>query len=180
MSLQRDITTSLQAISHLILDVDGTLTTGNVVYDSQKHETKSFSVRDGAALNIARSAGIKFIILTGRESVAVHMRATELGAETIAQGIKDKKTWLQKYMQEQNLCAENIAYIGDDVNDALAMPLAGFIACPCDACIEVLSLAHYVAPQKGGEGAVRDVIQFLLCLQGKWSKSVHSVFGLRQ
>lgn len=178
MGLQRDITCNVHAITHVIIDVDGTLTDGGICYDATGNELKTFCTRDGAGLLAAKHTGLALIILTGRESRAVQRRAQDFDVDILEQGVQNKHTWLTEFMAANNLQSENFAYIGDDLNDYAAMQISGFVACPKDACPEVRSLAHFVAERKGGQGAVRDAFEFLLSLRGEWDAAVKSVYGI--
>jgi 3-deoxy-D-manno-octulosonate 8-phosphate phosphatase (KDO 8-P phosphatase) len=164
-------------IKHIILDVDGTLTDSGVYYDNHGNELKKFSTKDGTGFFIARAAGIKLIILTGRESEATVRRMTELKADSIQQNVKDKAAWLREYMTVNGVDKAEIGYIGDDVNDLSSMRLCGFVGCPADACKEVKAIADYVSPLCGGHGAVRDSIEYLLTKGGLWSECVEKVYG---
>lgn len=163
----------------LVLDVDGTLTDGGLYLDSTGNETKKFSVRDGAGLSLARAAGIQVMILTGRESVPVRRRAEELHLDFCVQNCKDKAAYLAGFLKEQGFAKDQVAYVGDDWNDLAAMDLAGFVACPADADELVRRRADFVSPRKGGEGAVRDAVVFLLRRQGRFEVLVEQVYGAR-
>lgn len=178
MGLQRDLTCKVKNITHVIIDVDGTLTDGSICYDATGNELKTFCTRDGAGLLAAKHMGLKLIILTGRESIAVQRRARDFKVDILEQGVQNKSKWLTEFMATNGLKSENFAYIGDDLNDYAAMQLSGFIACPKDACPEVRNLAHFVAERKGGHGAVRDVFEFLLSLRREWDAAVKSVYGI--
>ena len=102
----------------------------------------------------------------------------ELKADYIIQNVKDKVTFLRDFMVEHHIEKEQLAYIGDDLNDMAPMQLAGFIACPADSCQEVMRIADYVSPIKGGYGAVRDVIENMLRYCGEWDDAVRNVYGI--
>lgn len=161
----------------LVLDVDGTLTDGGLYLDSTGNETKKFSVKDGAGLVIARKAGIQVMILTGRESEPVRRRAAELSLEYCVQNCKNKVAYLSNFMEEHQLTAQQVAYVGDDWNDLAAMKLCGFVACPADAAAEVKAIANYVCPQKGGEGAVRGAVEKLLNDASILQATINAAFG---
>ena len=117
----------------LVLDVDGTMTDGGIYYDSHGTEIKKFAARDGAGLLIARSAGIKVMICTGRESEPVRRRAAELKLDYVYQNVRRKSDFLREFMAQNGYAKEEVAYCGDDINDLAAMNLCGFVACPADA-----------------------------------------------
>lgn len=149
-------------IKLLIMDVDGTLTDGGIYYDDAGHEMKKFYVKDGTGIRIALENGIECMILTGRESACVKRRGEELGISYICQGITDKQAFLQNFMKEKGLSGEDIAYIGDDVNDLECMQLVKFRGCPADAAKEVKNTVEYICQKAGGCGAVREFIEWIM------------------
>ena len=164
------------AIKLVVLDVDGTLTDGSISYCSSNIEMKTFNVKDGAILNSLTQLGIEVIFLTGRKSEATTKRAQELNIKAI-QGVTDKETVLKEYMLEHGISGENIAYIGDDINDHNAMLLCDFKACPVDAALEIKSICDYVSDHRGGYGAVRDICESLLHRMGKYEDFLN-LFGI--
>ena len=164
-------------VSYLVLDVDGTLTDSGVYYDSMGNELKKFSTKDGAGFDIAHAAGIQLIVLTGRECEATSRRMKELRVDILAQHVRDKAAWLKDYITANDLTGDEVGYIGDDLNDIPAMKLCGFVGCPTDSCKEVKALADYVSPVRGGHGAVRDCIEYLLTESGQWESAVKKAFG---
>ena len=121
----------------LVLDVDGTMTDGGVYYDATGNETKKFAIKDGAGLVLARTAGIRVMICTGRECEAVRRRAADLKITDVYQNVGKKAAFLRGFMAENHYAREEVAYCGDDLNDLAAMALCGFVACPADAAAEV-------------------------------------------
>lgn len=166
----------LENVEILVLDVDGTLTDGGIYIDNNGIETKKFSVKDGLGIKLAKQAGIEVIILTGRESICVKQRAMELGIKYVFQGVQDKVKFLKQFVIENNLNFQNIAYIGDDLNDLSTMQLVGFTACPGDAAKEIKDYVDYKLIQKGGCGAVREFIDLLLNETGKWREAVEKLY----
>ena len=162
----------------LVIDVDGTMTDGGIYYDEHGNEMKKFCTKDAAGFFAAREAGIEIMVLTGRECAATTRRMSEMQVDYLYQNIKDKFAFLQTYMQEHNLIKEDLGYLGDDLNDLPPMQLAGFVGCPADSCSEVLSHADYVSPVKGGRGAVRDTIEYLLRETGEWDKIISVIYGM--
>lgn len=154
-------------IELIVTDVDGTLTDGAIYYGDNNIELKAFSVKDGAVLRPLRRLGIELILLTGRESEAVARRAKDLEATAI-QNISNKVDELKKITDSRNIPFENVAYIGDDINDYAAMACCGFKACPVDAAQEIKAICDYISPQPGGQHAVRDICVQLLKKEGKW------------
>lgn len=147
----------------LIMDVDGTLTDGKIYYGSDGIEMKAFDIKDGYAIkHYLPSNNIIPVIITGRTSDIVSRRAAELGIEEVHQGVLNKVNILQKMKKKYNLQQDNVAYIGDDVIDIECMRECGLIACPADAVKEVVGIANYVCKNKGGQGAVREFIDYLI------------------
>ena len=162
----------------LVLDVDGTLTDGGIYYDATGNELKKFAAKDGAGLLIAHAAGIRVMICTGRECEAVRRRAADLKISDVYQNVGRKAEFLARFMQENGYAKEEVAYCGDDVNDLGAMALCGFVACPSDATDPILARADHICPQRGGEGAVRGAVQYILERDGRWADAVQKAFGV--
>lgn len=165
-------------LKYIVLDVDGTLTDGGIYYDNNGNELKKFCTKDGTGIVCARKAGIKLIILTGRECSATSRRMEELHIDYVIQGIQDKVAYLRKWMEENEINKSELGYIGDDINDLAPMKLCSFIGCPADACDDVKSIANYVSHINGGHGAVRDVIEHYLKEQGLWNQMVKENYGM--
>ncbi len=157
-------------IRYWVLDVDGTMTDGGVYYDDTGNEMKKFHVKDGAGIKMARAAGMKVIVLTGRECRATKRRMEELQIDFLFQNIKNKEECLQQFFEENGILWDETGYIGDDLNDLACMKRAGFTACPADACREVKQCVHYISPVNGGCGAVREIIEHTLRQSGEWEK----------
>ena len=151
----------LSNIKLVILDVDGTLTDGGVYIDSNGVETKKFNIKDGAGIVLAEQVGVAFMILTGRKSYCVEHRANELKIKYVFQGVADKLSYLLQFLTQQGLSPNEVAYIGDDVNDLECMRTVGFTACPADAMEEVRQQCDFVSRYNGGQGAVREVCDMI-------------------
>lgn len=165
----------IKKITHLILDVDGTLTDSGIIYDDHGNELKKFSTRDYAGVYAAHFIGLKVLIITGRECPATERRAKEMKIDELHQNVKNKVGFIEKYMSEHNIVPENLAYIGDDLNDYGAMKrFAGFKACPEDAAPAVKEICDYVSPFKGGTGVVQDVMRYVLKELGRWDEFMES------
>lgn len=164
-------------ISFIILDVDGTLTDGSIIHSSTGAEIKNFSVKDGLVLKVLPKLGIPVVFLTGRNSTITEKRGKELDVQDVLQGVSDKKSALLAYMAKHSMNADNVAYIGDDLNDYAAMRLCGFKACPADAVAEICDICDYISPFAGGHGAVRDICEFILKREGK-HRDFLSMFGV--
>jgi len=163
---------NLTNITLIVLDVDGTMTDGSIYIDNNRVESKKFNIKDGAAILLAQSAGIEFMVLTGRKSECVEQRADELHIKYIAQGVHNKAEYLKKFAETQGFSIENIAYIGDDLNDLQAMHYAGITACPKDAANEVKAYCDFILPRKGGEGVVRAFVELILKKKKIWKTAI--------
>jgi len=162
----------LSRIELLVLDVDGVLTDGRIVYTDAGAELKAFHVRDGSGLKLWTSLGKKAGIITGRRSAIVQRRADELGITAVIQGAADKKTALVQMLAELNLSAERACAIGDDLPDLPMLRACGLAVAVADGCAEAKEDADYVTQAAGGCGAVREVIEWILRAQGVWQELV--------
>ena len=146
-----------------VMDVDGTLTDGKIYIGSKGEEFKSFNVKDGYAINnMLHKNGIKTAIITGRESEIVNIRARELNIDYVYQNVKDKLEILKQIAELYNITFEEVAYIGDDLNDFESMKKCGVTGCPADAVDEIKNISNYISKYNGGEGAVRDFIEWII------------------
>lgn len=146
-------------IKLLVMDVDGTLTDGCIYCSGQGELFKAFNVKDGYAIaHILPKIGVIPVIITGRESDIVRFRASELGIKELHQGITDKLSKLNEVAEKYNCSFENIAYIGDDLNDISCIEECGITACPADSVPEILPKVDYICKNNGGRGAVREFI----------------------
>ncbi len=150
----------------LVLDVDGVLTDGSIVYDDAGRELKAFNIRDGFGLTLWRRAGFEAAILTGRGGGAVVRRARELGIRVIVEGSADKAAGLAEIAARSGVEPGRMAYMGDDWPDLPAMRLAGYPMAPADAEGAVREAAAFVSGRAGGHGAVRDAVEHLLGAKG--------------
>ena len=160
----------LKAIKLLILDVDGVLTDGKVIYTDSGEEIKSFDARDGHGLKLLMRSGIEVILLTGRESKAVLHRARDLGIEHVYQKVLNKIEVYETILTKRNFEDQDVGFVGDDLVDMPVLRKVGFSAAVPDAVPEVKEMVDYVTLKKGGEGAVREICELLLKAQNKWEK----------
>lgn len=150
-------------IKLFVMDVDGTLTDGKINMGPEGELFKSFNIRDGYGINEMLPAhGIVPAIITGRTSTIVENRAKELHVKELYQGRHDKLNTLKELMQKYDCQKENVAYIGDDILDIVCMKECGVIGCPSDACQQVKDIAQYICTNKGGDGAVREFIEYVI------------------
>jgi len=159
-------------IKLLILDCDGVLSDGKVVYGDNEIELKSFSAKDGLGIRMLSFSEIKVAIITGRESQALIRRCKDLRIEYLFQKTRNKLVKTEEILKELKLTWQNVAYMGDDWNDYPALKKAYFSAVPNDANEDIKTKVDFIANSKGGEGAVREFIDFILKKQGKYEKAV--------
>jgi len=183
----------------LLFDVDGVLTDGklfifpapagiaqSIQQDAARHggqggfglqsqtmiEAKGFHAHDGTGISLARLGGIKTGLITKRISETVALRARDLKLEHVHQGIQDKRTCFEQILQQEGISADQAAFVGDDVIDLPVMRHCGFAVAVANARAEVKAEAHFVTKNAGGNGALRDAIEFILRAQGKWKQVV--------
>ena len=166
----------LAMIKLLLLDVDGVLTDGRIIYDNDGGETKAFDVKDGHGLKLVQRAGIQVGIITGRESAVVARRAAELGIELVYQGAKNKILPFNEILKKLALTPEEVAYVGDDIVDLPVMRQVGFAATVADAMDDVKPFADMITKRSGGRGAVREICDFLLKNSGRWASVTSHYF----
>lgn len=155
-------------IKLILLDVDGTLTDGGIYRGNEGEELKKFNVKDGYAIVTAQKLGIEFGIITGKKSRLVEVRAEELKIKYLYQGISQKTEILEEIIEKTALRRDEIAYMGDDLNDIRIMKCVGIKGAPSDAVSEILEIADFVSGKKGGEGAVREFIEYIIKREGNW------------
>ena len=160
----------LSDIRLLLLDVDGVMTDGGIIYDGNGVETKIFNVKDGHGIKMLQRYGIEVGIITGRTSLVVDIRARELGIDLVYQGALKKLESYLDVKQRTGFSDSQIAYIGDDVIDVPVMRRVGFAAAPSDGLLEARNVAHYVTNCAGGRGAVREVCDLILKGRGFWQE----------
>jgi len=157
-------------ITTFIFDVDGVLTDGSVTVFSNGELVRKMNIKDGYALKTAVDMGYNVCIISGGTNPAVKLRLQGLGITDIYLGAHNKTEQLDEYLDIYNIDVKNVLYMGDDIPDYPVMQLVGLPTCPKDAVAEIQSVAKYVSQKKGGNGCVRDVIEQVLKVQGKWNK----------
>ena len=172
LRMPRGVTARAKKIRVLLMDVDGVLTDGRIWLlsrrDGTASEIKGFSAYDGAGLKLARAAGLRTGLITGRESSAVAQRARECEIEFVYQGRATKLGSYEEILRATGASDREVAYVGDDLPDLPLLQRAGFAVAVANAAPEVKRAAHYVTSHSGGDGAVREVIELIVKAQGKW------------
>jgi 3-deoxy-D-manno-octulosonate 8-phosphate phosphatase (KDO 8-P phosphatase) len=166
----RDLFERARKIRLLALDVDGVLTDGTIWLSPKGEVTKRFHIRDGLSLMLLRRHGVELAILSGREDAATARRAEDLGIRHVLQGLKKKLPAATSLAKKLGLSLDQVAFMGDDINDVALIGAVGLGCAPADGCHEALEAARFVAPHGGGQGAVRDLAELLLKAGGAWAK----------
>ncbi len=166
----------LEQIRILLMDVDGVLTDGRIIIDSNGIESKFFNVKDGHGIKMVQRAGMEVGIISGRESQVVEKRAAELGITCIYQKAHDKLVPYREILAKTGFKDHQVAYIGDDVIDIPILRRVGFAAAPADAIREVFPHVHFVSEKAGGWGAVREVCDLLMKCQNAWDSITGKYF----
>ena len=165
-----------QRIKLLLLDVDGVLSDGRIVVDNEGEEMKFFDARDGHGIRLLARAGIEVGLLTGRYSRVVSHRARDLGIRMVYQKVFNKVDVYQKIKRRKRLTDQEVAYVGDDIVDLPVLRRVGLSIAVRDAWEGLKYKVDYVTEQKGGRGAVREVVEMLLHAQGKWGEVTKSYY----
>jgi 3-deoxy-D-manno-octulosonate 8-phosphate phosphatase (KDO 8-P phosphatase) len=168
------LTKLFKNIKLLILDVDGVLTRGEMIYDDKGREIKIFNVKDGLGVSLLGKAGIQTILLTAKESKAVRRRAQDMGVSEVISGILPKEKALRGILERYHVHYKEICFIGDDLLDAGVMKLVGLPITVKDASAQIKKTARYITSKRGGEGAVREVVDLIVKAQ-KLESKIYSV-----
>jgi 3-deoxy-D-manno-octulosonate 8-phosphate phosphatase (KDO 8-P phosphatase) len=167
----------LRRIRLLLFDVDGVLTNGTILLHPDGSESKMFHIRDGAAIVWAQRAGMQVGLLSARTSEATTRRAQQLGISIVIQGRPDKLAGYEEVRQQTGLGDDEIAYMGDDLQDLPVLRRVGFSAAPADAPSAVRAHVAWVSRTGGGQGAVREMVEHVLQAQGTWTAAVAEFLG---
>jgi len=163
-------------IKVLLMDVDGTLTDGSVTLLSQADgtalEIKSFDAHDGQGLSLARTAGLRTGVITGRESAALRRRARELGMEFVYEKQAQKVAAYEEILKKSGARESEVAFLGDDLPDLTIMRRVGLSVAVGDAAVEIKRAAHYVTKAAGGYGAARELVELILKSKGVWEQMI--------
>jgi 3-deoxy-D-manno-octulosonate 8-phosphate phosphatase (KDO 8-P phosphatase) len=166
----------LKEIQLVILDVDGVLTAGEIIYSDKGEQIKVFNVKDGLGIRMLKAAGIDVGIITGRTGGALKHRCRNLGIDLVFDGIRNKTEILDEIMAQTGIAAEQMAFIGDDLPDLAVMKRVGLAVAVADAHETVRQSAHIVTRLPGGRGAVREICDAILQAQGRWTSIMEKLF----
>ena len=174
---RKTLVAALKRIRLFATDVDGVLTDAGMYYSESGEELKKFNTRDGMGIKLLQRAGIVTAIVTQERTKLVARRGEKLMIPEVHQGVMDKVALVREMAERLGLSMEEVAYIGDDVNDVAALKAVGFSATPADGMPQAAAVVDYVCAKKGGEGAVREIIEMILEAQ---HKSVNAIGGKPQ
>lgn len=155
----------------LILDVDGVLTDGRIIYDNFGDELKFFNVNDGLGVYLLNKAGIKTVIITAKKTRAVIKRANDMRVAAVYSNHHKLRIY-QKVLKKFRVKDEEVCFMGDDLLDLSLIKRAGLAVAPPNAIAEVRNLSHYITKKEGGKGAVRELTEIILKSQGLWEKAI--------
>jgi 3-deoxy-D-manno-octulosonate 8-phosphate phosphatase (KDO 8-P phosphatase) len=172
VDIRQEIIDKAKKIKMLLLDVDGVLTDGRIIYDSSGRDMKFFDVHDGLGVYCLKKAGIKTILITAKGSRAIKPRARDMRVEAVFENIFPKTVVLEKVLKKYGLKAEEVCFAGDDLVDLAIMKKVGLPIAVFNAAPEIKQRAAYVTLKLGGHGAVREVVELILKAQGKWEEIV--------
>jgi 3-deoxy-D-manno-octulosonate 8-phosphate phosphatase (KDO 8-P phosphatase) len=167
--------TRLKDIQLFVFDVDGVISDGSVLMDGAGEWVRNMHVRDGLAIKLALKQGFEVAIITAGTSKKVEERMRYLGIEYVFMGVMDKISVLKEFLKQRELELEQTLYMGDDLPDFKCLQAVGVSTCPNDAVVEIRAISDYISHFSGGRGAVRDVIEQTMKVQGKW-KAVEEHF----
>lgn len=176
--ISANLTKKINAIKILALDVDGVMTDGRIIYDDSGKELKTFDVKDGHGIKLLMKVGIDIAIITARKSNVVLYRAKNLGIKMVYQNAINKIEALGDILKRRQLSLEEIAYMGDELIDIPILRRVGFAVAVRDATADVKKYADYITVKNGGCGAVREICDLILNVQGKWTKATEKYFIL--
>lgn len=177
MISEEKLNSALARVRHLVLDVDGVLTDGRLSFDNNGNELKSFHTLDGHGIKMLQKTGVQVAIITGRRSAVVERRAHELGVGKLIQGREDKFTALQELFAGEGYRLEDMAYMGDDYPDLQVMTRVGCPISVPNAAPAVRERALWVTGKRGGEGAVREVCDRIMQVQGTFEAALAPYLG---
>ena len=158
----------LKLIRTFVFDMDGVLTDGRLLIDAHNNWLRRMNIHDGYAIQLAIKENFKVIVISGSDAPNVSDRLNRLGVQDVFMNIKNKEKFIRDFAAEKQISLNEILYMGDDIPDLEVLKLAGLAVCPADAAEEVKAICQYISSFNGGGGAVRDIIEKVLKVQGKW------------
>lgn len=170
--VQQDLREKARQIKLLLLDVDGVLTDGRIIYDSRGRDMKFFDVHDGLGVYLLKKFGIKTVLITAKGSKSIRPRARDMQVEEIIENVFPKSSALEKILKKYNVALNQVCFLGDDLVDLCLMKRVGFPIAVFNAVPEIKQAASYITIREGGRGAVREVAELILKSQDKWKTAL--------
>jgi 3-deoxy-D-manno-octulosonate 8-phosphate phosphatase (KDO 8-P phosphatase) len=167
----------LKSVELLLLDVDGVLTGGEIIYTDHGEQIKQFNVKDGVGIRMLKKAGIEVGIITGRSAAALRHRCENLGIDMVFNGVRDKVKVLEQIIKQNQVALTAIGFVGDDLPDLAILKRVGLAVAVADAHELIRQTAHIITTAPGGRGAVREISEMILKAQGKWEHLIERLFG---
>lgn len=168
MEVQESLKERAKKIKLLLLDVDGVLTDGRIIYDSKGRDSKFFDVHDGLGVYLLSKADIKTVLITAKGSRTIKPRARDMRVAEVFSDISPKSAILGKLLKKYKASKDEVCFVGDDLVDLGLMKLVGLGVAVFNACPEIKQAASYITIRHGGRGAVREIAELILKAQGKW------------
>jgi len=170
--MEEAILEKAKKVKLFLLDVDGVLTDGRIIYDSKGRDMKFFDVHDGMGVYLLKKSGIKTILITAKGSRAIRPRAKDMRVEEVFENVSPKTKVLDKILKKYKVKTEEICFVGDDLVDLCLMKRVGFSVAVFNAVPEIKQASHYITLREGGRGAVREIAELILKTQGKWKEAI--------
>ncbi|MBU3958976.1 MAG: HAD-IIIA family hydrolase [Candidatus Omnitrophica bacterium] len=170
--MEESILNKAKKIKLLILDVDGVLTDGRIIYDCRGCDMKFFDVHDGLGVYLLKKAGIKTVLITAKGSRAIRPRARDMQVEAVFENISPKSAVLEKILKRHKVAMDEVCFVGDDLVDLCLMKRAGLAIAVFNAVADIKQASHYITAREGGRGAVREVAELILKAKGRWKEMV--------
>lgn len=170
MNTREDLIEKAKKIKLLLLDVDGVLTDGRIVYDSRGRDLKFFDVQDGLGVYLLKRCGIPTILITAKGSRAIKPRAQDMQVEQVFTDVSSKSEVLEKILKRYKITNSEACFVGDDLVDLGIMHKVGFAVAVANACAQVKECSDYITHKPGGRGAVREVVELILKSQERWQE----------
>jgi len=172
IKIEETVISFARKIKILLLDVDGVLTDGRIIYNSKGEDSKFFDVHDGLGVYLLKKCGIPTILITAKGSRTIKPRARDMRVEEVYADIHPKSAALEKILKKYKLDPSEVCFVGDDLVDISVMKRVGFPIAVFNACPEVKQKASYITLRQGGRGAVREVAELILKAKGLWPQAL--------
>ncbi|MCX5706771.1 MAG: HAD-IIIA family hydrolase [Candidatus Omnitrophica bacterium] len=173
LEVKEELKSRAKKIKLLLLDVDGVLTDGRIIYDSKERDSKFFDVHDGLGVYVLNKAGIKTVLITAKGSATIKPRARDMRVAEVFADISPKSAVLDKILKKYNVDSSEVCFVGDDLVDLGLMKRVGFPVAVFNACPEIKQAAFYITIRYGGRGAVREVAELILKAQDRWKEIIN-------